>query len=325
MYHRPAVFEDDDSSAGDEFVICSNCGARIKATRERCLRCFEPLHVDHSELPIWRTLNISDQTGVLIGTIALIAVGALIWVLWTTAGRTNGVDTEAKPVEHQNQFASTPPAVDKGPQNAPDPRSDALPAATPSGAASPLDSAPAAAPAEPTPTNDSLDATRAAFEKKLEADPNDPVALDGLGLTLQTMGKLPEALAAFKRATEVAPRNTTARVNLANIEARLGQWDKAVVDYRVAAGLLPNDFAVHYNYGLALQHTRDDAGAITELETATELVPREAVAHRALAASLERVGRNADAARSYQRYLELAPDATDAGAIRDRLQRLPKL
>src|SRR5262249_42354893 len=214
----------------------------------------------HSELPIWRTLNISDQTGVLVGTVAVLAVGAVVYVLWTTAGPTQPADTEAKPVEHANSFASTPPAIDRGPQNAPDPRSEASPSATPADAASPLDSAPAAAPAEAAPTNDSLDATRASFEKKLETDPNDPVALGGLGLTLQTMGKLPDAMAAFKRATEVAPRNTTARVNLANIEARLGQWDKAVVDYRIAAGLLPNDYAVHYNYGLALQQTRDDTG-----------------------------------------------------------------
>lgn len=315
------MFEDDDSASGDEFVICSNCGARIKATRERCLRCFEPLHLDHSELPIWRTLHISDQTGILVGAVAVVAVGALVWVLWTTADRTQPGDAEAKPVEHANAVV-TPPSIDRGPENRPDPR--VAPAdATPPGS-TPVDSTPSAAPAQSATSADNLEATRAAFEKKLETDPNDPVALDGLGLTLQTMGRLPDALAAFKRATEVAPRNATARVNLASLEARLGQWDKAVVDYRVAVNLVPNDFGVHYNYGLALQQTRDDAGAVAELQTAIDLAPREATAHRALATSLERLGRGPDAARSYQRYLELAPDASDTNAIRDRLQRLPK-
>ena len=306
------MFEDDDVKAGDDFVVCSNCGARIKATRERCLRCFEPLHVDHSKLPVWRTLNISDQAGLLVGVLALLAVVGLVYVLWTTAGQTKPADAEAKPVETHNVLV-TPPSPAGQPRPAP------------GGAAAAPESAPPPLQADATVPVDELNATRRSFEEKLKTNPNDPVALDGLGLTLERLGNLPEALAAFKQASEVAPRNATARVNLAGLEARLGQWDKAVVDYRVATTLSPNDYGVHYNFGLALQQTHDDAGAVTEFDIAIELAPREAAAHRARGASLERLGRGADAARAYQRYLELAPDASDAASIRERLQRLPKL
>ena len=307
----------EEEVPGEEYVVCSRCGARIKATRERCLRCFEPLHVDESKLPVWRTQRISDQTAVIVGALALAAVGGLVWVLYSTADNSTA-DTEAKPVEHNALVAPVPPQQRGLPTNPAD--ANAQPADV--SPESPAPNAPSAAPFAPS-AND-LAATRRAFEEKLKTNPNDPVALDGLGLALQGLGELPEALAAFKRATEVAPRNGTARLNLARLEAQLGQLDKAVQDYRVAASLSPDDFGAHYNLGLLLQQTRDDQGAVDELGVAIQLAPREAAPHRALATSLERAGRGADAAREYQRYLELAPDASDAAVIRDRLQRLPK-
>ena len=311
----------EDAAPGDEYVVCSRCGARIKATRERCLRCFEPLHVDQSQLPVWRSQRISDQTGLLVGALAVAAVGALVYVLYTTADNSKA-DAEAKPAEHNALVGVTPPQS-RG--------KDAGDAAQPDAAAAPGDVA--AAPvvevtpgvAAFTPSADDLAATRRSFEDKLKYNPNDIVALNGLGLALQGLGNLPEALATFKKAAEVAPRNGTARLNLAHLEAQLGQWDKAIADYRVAVSLEPDDYGGHYNLGLALQQTRDDQAAIEQFEAAVQLAPREAAAHRALGVSLERAGRGADAGREYQRYLELAPDSPDAASIRDRVQRLPKV
>ena len=300
------MVDDEEVSAGDEYVVCTNCGARIKATRERCLRCFEPLHRDHSELPVWRTLRISDQVGLTVGSIALIAIAGLVYVLWTTADRSI-VDSTAVPSEKPNALVAPPT-----PQGAA--------TATPDAAAVP----PVSPPADTAPGDD-LEATRRAFEEKLKLDPNDPVALSGLGIALEELGKLPEALAALKHAVEVAPGNATPRLNLARLEARMGQWDKAVADYRVVARQTPADPGVHYNLALALQQTRDDQAAIESFQAAIELAPREAVAHRGLAVSLEKVGRAADAAREYERYLELAPNAPDIAAIRDRLQRLSRM
>ena len=298
------MVDDEESAAGDEYVVCTNCGARIKATRERCLRCFEPLHRDHSELPVWRTLKISDQVGMAVGGIALIAIAGLVYVLWTTADRSI-VDSTAMPVEKPNALVA-PPA----PQGAAPAKADAA--------------APPPANADAAPADD-LESTRRSFEQKLKVDPNDPVALSGLGIALEGLGRFPDALASLKHAVEVAPGNATPRLNLARLEARMGQWDKAVVDYRVVARLTPGDPDVHYNLALALQQTRDDQAAIESFQTAIELAPREAVAHRGLAISLEKVGRAADAAREYERYLELAPDAPDIAAIRDRLQRLSRM
>ncbi len=305
VYHRRTVIEDEDSAAQD-VVVCTKCGAHMKATRERCLRCFEPLHVDRSQLPIWRSLHISDRVGMQVAAVAGVAVLALVWVLWTTNRRDPSI---AEPATAQNGAAPAPGA--------------ATPSSPPaSGTAS--ESAGAAAPmaTEPPDSADDLASTRHAFEEKLKTDPNDPVALNGLGLVLQREGDQQGALAAFRHAAEVAPRNATIRANIARLEGQLGQWSRAVADYRVAARLTPDDYAAQLNLGLALQQMHDDAAAVQELETAIQMAPREAAAHRALGISLERVGRAPDAVREYRRYLELAPDAPDADSIRERAQRL---
>jgi tetratricopeptide (TPR) repeat protein len=302
---------EEDYSAGDAYVVCRKCGARIKATRERCLRCFEPLHVDETQLPFWRSLRISDQAGAVVGALAVVAVGALVWVLWSTSDRSAAVDSTAKPVEKPNPLIAPP-------------RPQGSPAASPDAGAAAAPDAPATAAIDAAAAGDDLEATRRAFEEKLKSNPTDYVSLNGLGIVHERLGNLQEALSAFRRACEAAPRNATARMNLAALEARLGQWDKAVADYQVASRLTPDDYGAHYNFAMALQHTHDDQAAIGEFEIAVELAPREAAAHRGLAASLEKVGRASDAAREYQRVLELAPDAPDANAIRDRLQRLPK-
>ena len=308
MYHPGAVIEDDEeSSAGDKYVVCANCGARIKATRERCLRCFEPLRVDRAALPFWRSLHISDQIGAVAGAIAVLAVGGLVYVLWTTADKTV-VDSTAKPAERRSPLVTPPTPQGATPGTAQPPAADVVPSPD----------VPAISPA------DDLTSLRESFEEKLKRDPNDSVALIGLGLTLERLGNQTEALATFKRASEVAPGNATARKNLAKLEAQLGQWDKAILEYRIAARLTPNDSGAHYNLALALQETHDDQGAVPEFEAAIQLAPGDGAAHRGLAVSLERLGHTADAAREYERYLSIAPDAPDSKVIRDRIQRLPK-
>jgi Flp pilus assembly protein TadD len=308
-------FSGDEYGSGDAYVVCSKCGARIKATRQRCLRCFEPLHVDHTQQSAWRSLRISDQVGAIVAAIALVAVGALVWVLYSTSDQSAAVDSTAKPAERPNPLIAPPRPV-----------GSPAPGSTAGDAAAPADAASAPAPAgEPAASADDLESTRQSFEEKLKTNPNDPVALNGLGLALQGLGRPREALDAFRRACEAAPRNATARMNLAALEARMGNWDKAAVEYRIASRLIPDDYLAHYSLAMALQQTHDDQGAIPEFETAVQVSPREAAAHRGLAASLERVGRGADAAREYQRALELAPDAPEANAIREKLQRLPKL
>jgi Flp pilus assembly protein TadD len=172
------------------------------------------------------------------------------------------------------------------------------------------------------PTGAQLVAERASAEETLARRPDDPEALNNLGLALERAGQIDEAIARFSRATQIGPRNWAYRFNLGHALAQRQNWDRAVSEYRIAAGLYPTDAATQCSLGTALQKTRDDAAAIPVFERAVELAPSEPECHLGLATSLEREGRTADARREYKQYLELAPSGPDADAVKSRLQSM---
>jgi tetratricopeptide (TPR) repeat protein len=66
----------------------------------------------------------------------------------------------------------------------------------------------------------------------------------------------------------------------------------------------------------------DTAGAKASLLHAAELNPSYAPTYRALGDVYAKTGDTGKARSSYQRYLKLAPNASDAGSVRDRLKAL---
>ena len=58
--------------------------------------------------------------------------------------------------------------------------------------------------------------------------------------------------------------------------------------------------------------------------TALEIDPALARAERSLAACLEGQGRTTEAIRHLERYLELAPDASDAENVAQKIEHLKK-
>ena len=288
----------DESVSVEEFVVCPACGTRIKATRTRCLRCFEPLDTT-APPPLWRTLTVSDRVGITAGTIAVAVVIGFGWVLWSTSPPLWEREAES-PTPNAAPIASTSPApVIAAVQTAP--------------------ARPLAASAAPEPA---VDSTREEFENKLKANPNDVVAVDGLGLVLERQGLVADAVLRFKRATELAPDRISYRMNLAAAEGRLGNWDRAVAEYREAARIAPDDYGVRYNLGLALHRKGDDAGAVTELESAVRLSPRDPEAYRVLGMSLEATGRIEAAVDAYARSIELAPGTEETQQIRRHAEQL---
>lgn len=291
----------------EDYVVCPACGAHIKASRERCLRCFQPLHVDESQLPVWRSLKTSDRTGMIVGGLAAVALLGLVVVLWTT--RQPGVDVVARPASIPSQTAAKPAAPAAPAEETPAPVGDAAAAALSRTASATL-------------TAGDVPRSREAFEQALRLKPDDPEALNGLGLALERAGALNDAVARFKRATEVTPDKWSYRFNLAHAEGRLNQWDQAIADYREALKLSPDDYPTQYNLALALHKKGDEQGAIAEYQKAIQLAPGEPTFYLSLGVSLERVGRNADAVKAYQQYLELAPNADDAARVKEHIDVL---
>ena len=174
----------------------------------------------------------------------------------------------------------------------------------------------------PEPTAAELAAARARDEEALAKRPDDPEALNDLGLVLERSGQIDEAIARFSRAAQLGPRNWAYHFNLAHALAQRQTWDRAVSEYRIAAGLYPTDAATQCNLATALQKTRDDAAAIPIFERAVQLAPGDPDCHLGFATSLEREGQMADARREYKQYLELAPSAPDADTVKSHLESL---
>ncbi len=66
-----------------EFVTCAACGARIKADRQRCLRCGETLLTTSDRAVVAPPALSSRQWTLTLagGAVALLAVGLLLWVM----------------------------------------------------------------------------------------------------------------------------------------------------------------------------------------------------------------------------------------------------
>src|SRR5256712_10863562 len=96
------------------YVICAECGARIKADREYCLRCGEPLRglePPAPPLPLHEALGVSELTFRALSVVASIIVGAgLVW-LWQARPQP-AIDEIAQPLNPTGvpRSISPPPA-----------------------------------------------------------------------------------------------------------------------------------------------------------------------------------------------------------------------
>jgi tetratricopeptide (TPR) repeat protein len=294
------------------FIVCPACGARIKAGRQYCLRCFAMLPEVGVVAPLSKFVSIglsgSAQAGVAVAATA--AIVALVAVIVNTRPITQ--DDAARPA---SAVASPRPAM----------ASTANPvAAAPANAASFDDGMEFFAPKadDVLSTAKDLDAARTDLERSLAKQPDDPQTLHQLGQVLARMNLPDEAMACLERAIANAPDNPAYRFNWAHVASDRRQWTQAIEGYGAAARLAPTDYAAQFNFALALHRRGDRGDAIREFQKATALAPDDATAHVALATALESASQLGEAAREYQRFLEMEPDSAAADAVRGRLEAL---
>lgn len=160
------------------------------------------------------------------------------------------------------------------------------------------------------------------FREAVDADPQNPEALNNYGQVLVRTGRASEAIAYFDRALEVSNDKWAYHFNRARAYAELQQWPRAIAGYRDALTLFPDDYATQFNLAKALQANGDLAGAIEGFERTIRLAPGEAEFLLTYGGSLETARRPADAAAAYRRFLELAPDSPQADKIKGRISLL---
>ncbi len=290
------------------YVTCAACGARIRADRERCLRCFEILVAAPEPKLIERLTPEQKRLVAGAAVVAVLLVGLLAW-----RNRPTPIDEVApvlQPRAAVNGAAAGPPAASAAAR-------PTTAYVAPPGAF--LDTSRAGTAAFLT---GDLRGARAQFEAALEHKPDDPEALNSIGQILDRQGDLEGAVARFEKAISIAPDRWVYHFNLAHTVGRQRDWTRAIDEYREAARLFPDDYATQFNLALAVQRSGDAQAAIPEFEKAIRLAPAEASFHLALGNSLQAAGRLPEARKAFETYLEMEPSAPDAAKVKAHLEVL---
>lgn len=171
-----------------------------------------------------------------------------------------------------------------------------------------------------------------------------PAAYYNLGNALELQGRKGEALESYKQyleATPPSPETTrlreaihnktfptpaggTAQDHLRRGHALLERKDAngAIVELLAALRLKPNSAEASNALGLAFRAAGNLDEASAAYQTAIRLNAKFSVAYRNLAQAFEEKGDRSAAAQGYDRYLLLAPGASDAAEIREKIARL---
>jgi Flp pilus assembly protein TadD len=289
-------------------IICTNCGAKFSAARQRCPRCRTDVpRVDPALVAAQRRRLARIAAGMI--AVALVGLAAV----WLTADSDVDVTVPStRPTDPLGLRRQLPPietpAVNSGPAAAP--AETELRFLDPAGAGAVAYQA------------GDLEAAFAQYQAAIERNPQDAEAMSNLGQVLIKMGRTAEAITHFEKAVSIIPGRWAYRFNLARGLGLLGRWSDSVTSYQEAQRLFPDDYVTSFNLALALHKKGDEAAAVQEYQKAIALQPDDASFRMALAISYETLQKPAEAAAAYGEYLRLSPSAPDADKVRARIAQL---
>ena len=111
------------------------------------------------------------------------------------------------------------------------------------------------------------------YRQILEIQPNQPDALQGLGLVVEQMGQFSEAQKWFSKLIKVQPHNSEAWFGLGNSRQAQDNLKEAVEAYQEAISLKPDLLQAHYRLGAVLQVQGKNDAALAPYHRALELNP----------------------------------------------------
>ena len=156
------------------------------------------------------------------------------------------------------------------------------------------------------------DFAAAAYRAILDRDPNDPDALNLLGLIVQNQGQHAEAITLISRALAMDPDFPEALTNLARAKRAMGEPEAAAKLAARAASLDPALAEAHFQHGRALLDLERDAEAAAALKQAADLDPSSADAREGLGNALMRLHNHADALAAFDATLAINPHRVEA-------------
>ncbi len=153
--------------------------------------------------------------------------------------------------------------------------------------------------------------TRSLFGHALEVTTGNYVALNGLGDSLRSEGRLPEALAEYQAALRLRPWYEPTHVHLAQALVADGRPEEAVREAEQALGLNPGDSEAYVNLGAALMRLGRFPDAESAYRRAISLDSDDPVAYSGVGLALTEEGRSAEGIEELRRAVDIDPAYAD--------------
>lgn len=150
------------------------------------------------------------------------------------------------------------------------------------------------------------------FRKALTFDPHHPWTHHNIGVILQNQRKLEQAIVHYRKELRITPRHGSALLNLAVALEQQGKPREAMVQYRRLLRMDPHRASAHYNLAVCLYKQGKLEQARSHYAEAIRLEPENVKARTNLAAVFEEQGKLPSAIAQYTKILETVPDDGDA-------------
>jgi len=147
----------------------------------------------------------------------------------------------------------------------------------------------------------------AAYRSILRRQPNNPDALNFLGMLTCQTGNPQAAADLLQRSVEADPSNPHAWLNLGNVLLLNGDKERARSSFEKATQLAPDLPMAWFNLGVCLGRCRLPDGAASALHEALKLEPGYVPAYISLATLLHYLGNYSEAAEVYREWLAHDP------------------
>lgn len=160
---------------------------------------------------------------------------------------------------------------------------------------------------------------RAALEKALANQKDDPIVLTRLAAVYKREGAADKAISTYQAALQASPANVDAMLNLIQLYAAQSNAPKALETAKAARNAAPNDPDIAHALGRLTFQSGDYPHAMPLLQEAARKEPDDAEIQYDFAESAYSGGRVADAEAALRHALDLSKGA--AGALPERAEK----
>ena len=169
-----------------------------------------------------------------------------------------------------------------------------------------------------------FDQAIAAFEAVLQDKPDFAEGYYNLGMANLHKGEYDNALAAMEKAIELKPDFLEAYFGIGQIYVEKGEYERAIDIFKRAMAANPEAADPYLNLGILYFNNNEDDLAEAALLKALSLKPSFPPPYYQLGLLYLRKDEIAKSRQNFERFLELAPQAPEAAAVRNILEELKK-